>query len=77
MIVAIWIIAICSLVRIIQNGIQLSVLLGEKEMRKKLNNEFIDSLKKDNREWVEDTLKDFLEKECEGVEAEPTDCPWR
>lgn len=77
MTVAIWIIAICSLVRIIQNGIQLSVLLGEKEMRKKLNNEFIDSLKKDNREWVEDTLKDFLVKEYEGVEAEPTDCPWR
>lgn len=77
MTVAIWIIAICSLVRIIQNGIQLSVLLGEKEMRKKLNNEFIDSLRKDNQEWVKDTLNDFLAKELKEFEAEPTDCPWR
>ena len=70
MIIALWIIAICSLVRIIQNGIQLSMLLGERDLRKQLNNEFIDSLRKDNQEWVEDTLKRFLEDE-------QTDCPWK
>ena len=62
---ALWIIAICSVIRILQNGIQLSMLIGEREQRKRLNNEFIDSLKKDNREWVESTLADFLERQTE------------
>ena len=68
MTIALWIIAICSVVRIIQNGIQLSMLMGEKEQRKKLNNEFIDSLRKDNRAWVEDTLNDFIQRETERSE---------
>lgn len=62
---AIWIIAICSVIRIIQNSIQLSMLIGEKEQRKNLNNEFIESLKKDNKAWVEDTLTQYLEREME------------
>lgn len=62
MTIAIWIIAICETIRIIQNSIQLSVLLGEREMRKDLNNEFVDSLRKDNQEWTEDLLKVFLQK---------------
>ena len=65
---ALWIIAICSVIRILQNGIQLSMLIGEREQRKRLNNEFIDSLKKDNREWVKDTLNEFLERETERSE---------
>jgi len=65
---ALWIIAICSVIRIVQNGIQLSMLIGEKEQRKRLNNEFIDSLKKDNMEWVESTLADFLERQTERSE---------
>ena len=68
MTIAVWIIAICSAVRIIQNSIQLSMLIGEKEQRKKLNNEFIESLKQDNRTWVEDTLNGFLEREDERSE---------
>ena len=65
---ALWIIAICSVIRIVQNGIQLSMLIGEREQRKRLNNEFIDSLKKDNMEWVESTLADFLERQTERSE---------
>ena len=68
MTIAVWIIAICSAVRIIQNSIQLSMLIGEKEQRKRLNNEFIESLKQDNRTWVEDTLNGFLEREDERSE---------
>ena len=68
MTIAIWIIAICSVIRIIQNSIQLSMMIGEKEQRKKLNNEFIDSLRKDNRAWVEDTLNDFIQRETERSE---------
>lgn len=65
---ALWIIAICSVIRIIQNGIQLSMLIGEREQRKRLNNEFIDSLKKDNRKWAEDTLIEFIQKDAERSE---------
>lgn len=65
---ALWIIAACSVIRIIQNGIQLSMLIGEREQRKRLNNEFIDSLKKDNREWVEDTLLEFIQRDAERSE---------
>lgn len=60
--VAIWIIAICSVVRIIQNSIQLSMLIGEQDQRKRLHNEFIDSLRKDNQEWAEDLLTEFVEQ---------------
>ena len=62
MTIAIWIIAICSVIRIIQNSIQLSMMIGEKEQRKNLNNEFIESLRKDNKAWVEDTLNEYLER---------------
>ena len=65
---ALWIIAACSVIRIIQNGIQLSMLIGEREQRRRLNNEFIDSLKKDNMEWVESTLAGFLERQTERIE---------
>lgn len=65
---ALWIIAFCSVIRIIQNGIQLSMLIGEREQRKRLNNEFIDSLKKDNREWVEDILLEFIQRDAERSE---------
>ena len=68
MTIALWIIAICSVVRIIQNSIQLSMLIDEKEQRKRLNNEFIESLKQDNRTWVEDTLNEFLERDVERSE---------
>ena len=56
--VAIWIIAVCEIIRTIQ--ITLDIVLGTK-MRKTTNNAFIDSLKKDNKQWVHDTLKEFEE----------------
>ena len=67
---ALWIIAIVEIIRIIQNSIQLSCLLSERKLRKTLNNEFIDSLRKDNREWAEDLLKDFLREEEEDDEED-------
>lgn len=68
MTIALWIIAICSVIRIIHNSIQLSMLIREKEQRKRLNNEFIESLKKDNRQWAEDILNEFNEREKERSE---------
>ena len=63
-----WIIAICTAIRCIQNGIQLYMMISERSQRAGIYNEFIDSLRKDNREWAKDLLKDFLnEKYEEGV----------
>lgn len=56
--VAIWIIAVCEIIRTIQ--ITLDIVLGTK-MRKTTNNAFIDSLKMDNKQWVHNTLKEFEE----------------
>ena len=59
---AIWIIAICEIIRTVQ--ITINIAEGIRS-RRKLNNEFIQSLKKDNRDWAEDLLEEFLEYEKE------------
>lgn len=60
---AIWIIAVCEIVRTIQ--ITLDIVLGAKQ-RKTTNNAFIDSLKIDNKEWVRNTLREFEELNDKG-----------
>lgn len=67
--IALWIIAIIEIIRMIQNTMQLMAIHREKDMRKNLNNQFIDSLKKDNKEFCEDLLKDFLKQEGENHEG--------
>lgn len=59
---AILIIAICEIIRTVQ--ITIDIAAGIRS-RRKLNNEFIESLKKDNRDWAEDLLEEFLEYEKE------------
>lgn len=54
---AIWIIAICEVVRVVQ--VMVGILLDIRN-RKTLNNEFVESLKKSNREWAVDLLEEFL-----------------
>lgn len=56
---AIWIIAVCELVRLVQNSIQLTYSKKHSQLDKELTNEFIDSLRQDNSEWVESMLKEF------------------
>lgn len=62
---AIWIIAVCEIVRTIQ--ITLDIVLGAKQ-RKTTNNAFIDSLKMNNKEWVRNTLREFEELNDKGEE---------
>lgn len=59
MIVALWIIAVCEIIRMLQNMVP--VILSIKEARKKDNlyDEFIKSLRKDDREFVRDLLMDY------------------
>ena len=64
---AIWIIAVCEIIRTIQ--ITLDIVLGAKQ-RKTTNNAFIDSLKMNNKEWVRNTLREFDELNDKGEEEE-------
>ena len=59
---ALWIIAICEVLRMAQNCVQLIIQFSNRDLQKNLNNQFIDSLKQDNREWVENMLKQFEEE---------------
>ena len=62
MVVALWIIAVCEVIRASQNMIQLLTMFAEKESRKNLYTEFVKSLKMNDREYVERLLKEFEEK---------------
>lgn len=61
MTVALWIIAICEIIRAIQNTIQINMLRGDKSARDNAYSEFVKSLKKSDREWVRDMLERFEE----------------
>lgn len=62
MIVAIWIIAVCEVIRMVESTIQLRELLHDTEARDDAYKAFVDSLKADDKEFVEKLLREF-EKE--------------
>ena len=62
--VAIWIIAVCEVIRMVQSGIQLLLLMHDTGARDDAYKAFVDSLKADDKEFVEKLLKEF-EKENE------------
>ena len=59
MIIAIWIIAICEVIRIIQNMMQLTMLKRDTGARDNAYAEFVKSLNKTDREFVKDLLEEF------------------
>jgi hypothetical protein len=61
---AIWIIAICEVIRAAQNALQLLGFKNEKQMRENAYSEFVKSLKSTDREFVERMLKEFEEDKC-------------
>ena len=61
MAVALWIIAICEIIRAIQNTIQINMLRGDKDARDNAYSEFVKSLKKSDREWGRDMLEQYEE----------------
>ena len=65
MVTALWIIAICEIIRLIQNTIQLTNIINSKSLQRNATEEFIKSLKKTDREFVIDLLKEFEEHEGE------------
>jgi len=64
MIIAIWIIAICELIRIVQNGIQVLSMRKEKGMRENAYSEFVKSLKQTDKEFVKRMLEEFERKDA-------------
>lgn len=57
--IAIWIIAICEVIRAAQNAIQLSQVKKSDKRADNAYNEFIKSLKQSDREFVRDMLEEY------------------
>lgn len=62
--IAIWIIAACEVIRMVQNTVQLRSLLQDKDARDNAYAEFVKSLKESDREYVKRLLEEFEEEEC-------------
>jgi LPS O-antigen subunit length determinant protein (WzzB/FepE family) len=60
---AIWIIAICEVIRAAQNALQLLAIRGEKGMRENAYSEFVKSLKSTDKEFAEKMLEEFMNQE--------------
>ena len=60
---AIWIIAICELIRAAQNAIQLLAMRSEKGMRRNAYHEFVTSLHMNDRDFVKRMLEEFINQE--------------
>jgi len=67
MTIALWIIAVCSVVRIVQNSIQLRSLRRNSRSYDGALQEFVKSLNRTDKEFVREVLKEF-EKEQEAEE---------
>lgn len=65
MIIALWIIAVCEVVRAIQNAIQIRSILQDTTARDNVYAEFIKSLKSTDREFVRQMLEEFERQEGE------------
>jgi hypothetical protein len=64
--IAIWIIAICEIIRAAQNAIQLKAIKRDTGARDNAYAEFVKSLKMNDRQFVERMLKEFEKQEGEG-----------
>lgn len=65
--VAVWIIAICEVIRAAQNMVQLSTIKHDTKNRDNAYSEFVKSLKQSDKEFVKNLLNEF-EKQKEDEE---------
>ena len=63
--IAIWIIAICEIIRAAQNAIQLKAIKRDTGARDNAYEEFVKSIKMDDRQFVERVLKEFERQDGE------------
>ena len=59
MTIAIWIIAVCEIVRAVQNAIQIMAIRQDTSARDNAYAEFVKSLHQTDREFVQRVLKEF------------------
>ena len=64
MIIAIWIIAICELIRIAQNMIQLLAIKRDAKNKDNVYAEFIKSLRGTDKEFVREMLEEYERQEA-------------
>lgn len=64
--IAIWVIAICEVVRAVQNAVQLRAIRHDTGARDNAYAEFVKSLKMNDREFVKRMLEEFMNQEGEG-----------
>ena len=65
--IAIWIIAICEVIRAAQNLVQIAMLKHDTGKRDDAYAEFVKSLKMSDREYVRNLLERFKEAEKDGI----------
>ena len=63
MITAIWIIAICEVIRAIQNIVPIVVQVKNSKSQENAYSEFVKSLKKTDREFMDDIIKEWERQE--------------
>lgn len=63
MIVAIWIIAVCEIIRMLQNALQLLMVKKDTSSRDNAYAEFVKSLKATDKEFVQKMLEEFEKQE--------------
>lgn len=71
--VAVWIIAICEVVRMVQNAIQLLYLRKEDGNRENAYKEFVKSLNRTDSEFVQSMLKE-IEKRLDETNEPEQEC---
>ena len=59
MTIALWIIAVCEVIRAVQNALQLILVKRDSSQRDNAYAEFIKSLKQDDRQFVRRMLEEF------------------
>lgn len=62
---AIWVIAICEVIRAVQNAIQIHAIKSDAKSRENAYAEFVKSLKQSDREFVKRMLMEFERQEKE------------
>lgn len=65
MTIALWIIAVCEVVRAVQNMMQIRMIRHDTGARDNAYAEFVRSLKRDDREMVKELLKEFEKQQEE------------
>ena len=68
MTIALWIIAICELIRAAQNMLQLAMIKHDTGARDNAYAEFVKSLKDDDREFVRKMLKEFKKGDADATD---------